>query len=769
MTHRLDDVLKRLVNDSRADAALVWCRSGPNGVAVGLGGYPMTIAPTALLCLASTGVADDAVERTSSATVPVPGPGSGTVPGPGSDALMQALPAAPAADRSFVLGEDLVLTVVWCDQAVASGIPDRWQPDLLEQVAAVASVCRDLYCANGEVERLRAAVNGLQDGVVTLNPGVGLAAVNRAAATLLGLPQGKNPVAALDSALDRLAGRALNCSEINDCRSLLESDPEASIACMWRFPTEPTHLWVVSKPVDNQNFHGRTWVFYDESESSRALGSSERAHAQLRASADAMLDPQALLEAIRDESGLVVDFVYRDVNRATCAYLSMTRDELVGHAVLETMPNLKTSGMLARYAHCVETGDPLILDDIRYDNEVLSGPRHYDIRGAHAGAGFIILTWRDVTERVQSAQRIAESEEHYRLVADNVGDVVMHIRRGAVAWVSPSVEEALGAAPDHWIGRPLMEIIPEEDHQAADKVVWLADDRAVIPCGRLKAADGQTHWVHVHAKSFYDADGNPDGYTASFRVIDDEVRAVEQVELADQRQAEADARYRRLMDSSAVPMCVTTPEGRFEVVNDAMCRYFGYDAEVLRTKTWPELAAPEYLDSDVAEFARIIAGESETHRGVKEYLHADGHRIWGDLSVSCLRKPNGEVESIIAQIIDITERVRTQRVAEDARRMEAAARARYRNLMDNAAVGMGVIEPDGRLEEVNQAACDFFGYDAATLKQMTWQQLTAPEYLEADFINVENMMAGRIESFRLRFAQTAHGQVAPNEMTVWHG
>jgi hypothetical protein len=99
MTHQLDDVLKRLVNDSRADAALVWCRSGPNGVAVGLGGYPMTIAPTALLCLASTGVADDAVERTSS--VPVPGPGSGTVPGPGSDALMQALPAAPAADASI--------------------------------------------------------------------------------------------------------------------------------------------------------------------------------------------------------------------------------------------------------------------------------------------------------------------------------------------------------------------------------------------------------------------------------------------------------------------------------------------------------------------------------------------------------------------------------------------------------------------------------------------------------------------------------------------
>jgi hypothetical protein len=89
MTHQLDDVLKRLVNDSRADAALVWCRSGPDGVAVGLGGSPMAVTPSALLCLVPTGVADDSVGTSSSEAELVP------------EALVQALPARPGGSRRY--------------------------------------------------------------------------------------------------------------------------------------------------------------------------------------------------------------------------------------------------------------------------------------------------------------------------------------------------------------------------------------------------------------------------------------------------------------------------------------------------------------------------------------------------------------------------------------------------------------------------------------------------------------------------------------------
>ena len=35
---------------------------------------------------------------------------------------------------------------------------------------------------------------------------------------------------------------------------------------------------------------------------------------------------------------------------------------------------------------------------------------------------------------------------------------------------------------------------------------------------------------------------------------------------------------------------------------------------------------------------------------IKQYIHADGHPIWGDLSVGCIRDDRGEVETFISQI-----------------------------------------------------------------------------------------------------------------------
>lgn len=738
MTYQLDNALKRLVKESRAEAALVWSRVGKQGGAIVLGSCPLPIASGPFPC-----------------TVP-PGAGTGAVVTDAAlmasllpDVLLKELPTAPAFARSFPLGDDLTLTVLWCDPDASAELAEANQRHALEEVSAVARLTREVHFLEGDVERLRAVVNGLPDGVATVNPGLGLVSVNRAAGDLLQLPVGIHPEADFQGALEALVQRTVNSAEISSAIARLQSDPMASIQEMWRFDGDPSHLLVVSTPVEYEGFRGRTWVFYDESVSARALESLAHAHDLLRASADGMLDPQALLEAVRDSSGQITDFVYRDVNRATCQYLGLTREALIGHTVLETMPNMRFSGLLSRYSQCLETHEPIVIDDIRYDNQILPGPRHYDVRGNHVGGDFITVTWRDVTQRVESVQRIAASEQRFRLLAENIGDVVLHVRGGVIDWVSPSVEAALGAPPDHWVGQYIRDLIVPEDRDAHDKVTWLAADRALIPRGRLIAADGTTHWVCVHARAFHDADGQPDGYIASFRVIDDEMDAIGQVEEARRRQSEADARYRRLIDNSPVAMGVTDAEGRFEVVNEAICRYFGYDAATMCAMDWQQLAAPETIDAELAVFQKFITGEIEVQRGVKECINATGERLWGDFSISCLRKPNGDLESFIIQIVDITEQIRTHLAIDQARRAQAQSDARYRRIMDNSAVGISMVTPAGRFEIVNQALCDFFGYDAETLKTMSWQELTAADSLDEDLRRVEEVLAGRIDRYRL--------------------
>lgn len=641
--------LERAARDTGGDAALVWSRSGRTGGALVLGGHPVGVPNVVPRCVVPDDAGHGATVRDTDRLIDL-------LPA----ALLARLPATPRSARTVALGDDIFLTLIWCESGHQA---DDLDPQRFDELRRRARWALHLHLVEADVERLRAVVNGLQDAVVIVDPGLDVAAANQAAADLLGIPPGKNPAPEFDAALEALSRRALNHAEVSACLQGLLSDPATPIECMWRFPGQPSHLWVVSRQVRHRHFEGRTWVFYNESQSAHALESAERANALLRASADGMLDPQALLEAVRDDNGEVVDFVYRDVNRATGAYLGLAPDELIGRTLLETMPNLKPSGLLARYARCVDTHEPMLLDDVPYDNEILAGPRRYDIRGNYAGGDLMTLTWSDVTERYAAAQRVVESEERFRLLAENSGDVVAHIREdGLIVWVSPSVQEVLGAPPDHWIGQDMRATVPpdELDNQAAIVGRILAGED-VVARSRVLSVDGVTHWIHLHGRVFRNADGERDGLTVAFRVIDDEVRMAEEAEEARRLQADADARYRRLMDNSAVGMCLVTPDGRYESVNQALCDFFGYDADTIRTKTWQELTAGDTLERDLRNAEDMLAGRIDRYRVEKQYIHADGHLIWADLSVSCLRDDQGQVEYFVSQIVDITAAVENRR------------------------------------------------------------------------------------------------------------
>ncbi len=394
----------------------------------------------------------------------------------------------------------------------------------------------------------------------------------------------------------------------------------------------------------------------------RALADSERAHALARANTDALMDPQVLLEGVRDARGRIVDLIYRDVNVATCLDIGLSRDELIGHSCLESRPKLRGSGLLAHVIDCLENRRPLVLDDVLHQNEPSDPMRYYDVRASYAGADSISITWRDVTARVTAAQRIAESEERFRLLAENAGDVVVHVRDGRFVWISPSVEAALGMPADYWTGREVQEMtVPEDRRLLAVRLREVVETGQLATRARAVAADGGVHWIALHAKTFFDAAGRPDGITGSFRVVDEEVEAIQQAKQARRRQAEADARFRKVTENSAVGMCLLTPDGRFEFVNQALCDFLGYDAPTLQRKTWQQVTAPDSLTADLANVDEILAGRLERYRMTNQYIHADGRTIWGDLSVGCLRDESGQVECFVSQIIDITDQVTTRR------------------------------------------------------------------------------------------------------------
>jgi hypothetical protein len=83
---------------------------------------------------------------------------------------------------------------------------------------------------------------------------------------------------------------------------------------------------------------------------------------------------------------------------------------LMGRRFTEVWPNVAASGLVDTYAKVIDTGEPLVLEELVYKDEVEGEVVHgtYDLHATRLGDE-LFLVWRDVSERVARERALAES------------------------------------------------------------------------------------------------------------------------------------------------------------------------------------------------------------------------------------------------------------------------------------------------------------------------------------------------------------------------
>jgi PAS domain S-box-containing protein len=124
-------------------------------------------------------------------------------------------------------------------------------------------------------------------------------------------------------------------------------------------------------------------------------------------------------------------------------------------------------------------------------------------------AGMIVAV--DVTSRRREKRQLAESETRYRIVAENMRDLVcLHRPDGSVEWVSPSVEPLLGHTPETFSALPIQHIVHPRDldrlwSEGFDPVLnGASGTRGTF---RLQQADGTPIWFEIMVRPVLDDDG----------------------------------------------------------------------------------------------------------------------------------------------------------------------------------------------------------------------------------------------------------------------
>lgn len=257
--------------------------------------------------------------------------------------------------------------------------------------------------------------------------------------------------------------------------------------------------------------------------------SQQDAEQRLAGMLGSALEPHVYLRAVRDDSSVIVDFRIEDANEAACVYLGAERSDLEGTLLTGILSTTDAQDMFTRYALAVESGEPLELAGRPFSR--LSGVREVlvDIRARKAGDG-LSLDWRDVTERVAAAQALASSEQHFRELAESIGDVVrVFDLEGNHEWVSPSVQDLLGYTPQDLIGTSAVALMHPDDVATVFSVVTRSiEDQTAVTAPRrtrLRHADGHWVWTETTNSFQYGADGSVTRVYAVSRDAELQVRA----------------------------------------------------------------------------------------------------------------------------------------------------------------------------------------------------------------------------------------------------
>jgi len=109
---------------------------------------------------------------------------------------------------------------------------------------------------------------------------------------------------------------------------------------------------------------------------------------------------------------------------------------------------------------------------------------------------------------------------------------------------------------------------------------------------------------------------------------------------------------------------------------------------------------------------------------------------------------------------DVTEAKRAKEALRDVEE-------RFAGAFEYAPIGVVLVAPEGRWLSVNRALCELVGYSEVDLLTKTFQDITHPEDLEADLVNLRRLIAGEIRSYQMekRYIH-AQGHLVPVLLNV---
>ena len=278
----------------------------------------------------------------------------------------------------------------------------------------------------------------------------------------------------------------------------------------------------------------------------------------------------------------------------------------------------------------------------------VSGARFLDHNGNPAG---MLVILHDITERKAIDKALKQSEEKYRRLVETTTDWVWSVdAEGHHTYGNPAIEKLLGYKVKEIVGSSAFQFIHPDDEKPVKEIFQRCIEQRRGWNNleiRWLHKDGSTRLFESSATPILDESDTVIGFSGVDRDITVRKRAENEL-----RQKEA--RFRSYFELPLIGIAITSLEMTWLEVNSTLCDMLGYSRQELTGMTWTQLTHPDDLDADLAQFNRMIGGQIDNYSMEKRFIRKDGDIVWTNLSVGCVRKPDGAVDYVVALLQNIT-------------------------------------------------------------------------------------------------------------------
>ncbi len=274
----------------------------------------------------------------------------------------------------------------------------------------------------------------------------------------------------------------------------------------------------------------------------------------------------------------------------------------------------------------------------------------------------------EILRSVQAQEALARSEERYRLLADNVADVIWTIDvSGRLTYISPSVKAMRGHRVEEAMAQRLEEQMTVDAAAAVKRLL----SEAIADPGAFSG--DHTHNVELE---FLHRDGSPIITETGFIALRNDTGATSGLlavsrDISERKHSEeARSRLAAAVEHAAESIMITSPDGTIQYVNPAFERLSGYTRAEALGRT-PNILRSGRMDDAFYQALWATLNSGRVWQGRFINKTKSGQLLEQEATISSIRDDRDNIINFVSVARDVTHEVELEAQLRQAQKMEA--------------------------------------------------------------------------------------------------